>query len=403
MSAAAETKQPVFVESERSCRRSRSRFWLGECAGALGDIGTFVPLAVGMVQVAGLDGGTILVTAGVVNILSGVAFRIPIAVQPMKAIAALALAGLLTGPQVVAAGLCVGLCMTLLGALRLMEPAARLIPEPVVRALQCLVALELLRRGLEFCFGRPMGRGSSVQALGVLVGLIWLWLMRKRLEWAAIVLLLVGLIWAAWQDPALMAAPALSLWRPRLAAFDTEAAAGVWLGGLPQIPLTFLNSVLAVTALGMQLFPEQAHRLAPSRVAFSVGLMNLCVSPLGAMPLCHGSGGLAGQYALGARTGVSVILLGGAKLVLGLFFSEQAVAWMKAFPHPVLGMFLVVAGASLARAGRAWTTRAGVATLVLMAAVYYATGGLLVAFLAAWLLCWAMGVRAGLDRRGRKT
>ena len=38
-------------------RKASARFWLREAAGALGDFGTFVPLAVGMVVVAGLDAG----------------------------------------------------------------------------------------------------------------------------------------------------------------------------------------------------------------------------------------------------------------------------------------------------------------------------------------------------------
>ena len=76
-------------------RKASARFWLREASGALGDFGTFVPLAVGMVVMAGLDAGTLLVTAGLANIWGGLAFGIPIAAQPMKAICALAIAGAL--------------------------------------------------------------------------------------------------------------------------------------------------------------------------------------------------------------------------------------------------------------------------------------------------------------------
>lgn len=71
---------------------SRLRFVLSEAAGGLGDLGTFVPIVVGMVQLVGLDAATVLVFAGLMNILSGLVFGIPIAVQPMKAICALAIA-----------------------------------------------------------------------------------------------------------------------------------------------------------------------------------------------------------------------------------------------------------------------------------------------------------------------
>lgn len=374
-------------------QRRGARFWFGECAGALGDIGTFVPLAVGMVQIAGLDGGAILVTAGVVNILSGLAFGIPIAVQPMKAIGALAIGGALSGPQAVMAGACVGVSMILLGAFRLTDPLARAVPGAVIRALQFTVAAELLLRGLRFAFAAQGGAaagdsGPVLIRLLMVCALAALWLMRRRLEWAAVVLLAAGMAIEAWQHPALRVMPEVTLWHPRWMTFDRAAIAGIWLGGLPQIPLTFLNSVLAVTALARQLFPRQAPRLGADRFALSVGFMNLVIAPFGAMPLCHGSGGLAGQYRLGARTGFSVVLLGSAKMILGLLFSAAAVAWMHAFPRQILGIFLLLAGWSLAGASRVWKTRRGVWVALVMAGAFFATGLLLVAFAAGWLTCW---------------
>ena len=174
--------------------------------------------------------------------------------------------------------------------------------------------------------------------------------------------------------------------------FDGAALEGIWRGGLPQLPLTLLNSVLAVAALAGQLYPQQAERVTPTRMALSVGIMNVLVCPLGGMPLCHGSGGLAGQHKLGARSGVSVILLGLAKLILGLLFGGMALAWMRAFPQSILGLFLLLAGWSLAEASRAWETRAGIWVSVVMVVSYYGAGLLLPAFGAGWLVWWALRV-----------
>jgi MFS superfamily sulfate permease-like transporter len=208
------------------------------------------------------------------------------------------------------------------------------------------------------------------------------------LEWAAIGLLAAGLGVAAWSQPSLLSAPHLAWWRPHLMMFDLPAIAGIWRGGLPQVPLTLLNSVLAVSALAGQLYPQQAWRVTPTRMALSVGFINLLVCPLGGMPVCHGSGGLAGQHKIGARSGVSVVLLGSAKLVLGLLFGGIAMAWMMAFPRPVLGLFLLLAGWSLAEVSRAWQTRAGIWVGATMLAVNFATGSLLVAFVAGWVAWW---------------
>ena len=138
-----------------------ARFWLREAAGSLGDFGTFVPLAVGMVLVAGLDAGTLLVTAGLANIWGGLAFGIPIAAQPMKAICALAIAGALSGKQAVVAGLFVAVAMALLGLLGLIRSFARLVPDAVLRALQLTVACELLLSGLRFGFAGVSGEPGS--------------------------------------------------------------------------------------------------------------------------------------------------------------------------------------------------------------------------------------------------
>jgi hypothetical protein len=364
-------------------RKASPRFWLREAAGSLGDFGTFVPLAVGMVLVAGLDAGTLLVTAGLANIWGGLAFGIPIAAQPMKAICALAIVGALSGKQAVVAGLFVAVTMALLGQLGLIRSFAKLVPDAVLRALQLTVACELLLSGLRFGF-----TGSPANLALMAGAMVALWLLRRRLEWAAIGLLAAGLGLAVWQTPALLSAPHITLWQPHWMPFDRAALAGIWRAGLPQLPLTLLNSVLAMAALAAQLYPQQAQRITPTRMALSVGFMNLLVCPLGGMPLCHGSGGLAGQHKLGARSGISVILLGLVKLGLGLLFGGAAVLWMKAFPRPVLGLFLLLAGWSLAEASRAWKTRTGIWVSATMVVANYAAGSLLAGFAAGWLAWW---------------
>jgi len=104
----------VTHESAQGARLS-GRFLLTESVGALGDLGTFIPIVVGLVQIVGLDAATVLVLAGLMNVVTGLFFRIPIAVQPMKAIAAPALGGALTAGQVTVAGLSAGILLLLMG------------------------------------------------------------------------------------------------------------------------------------------------------------------------------------------------------------------------------------------------------------------------------------------------
>ena len=367
------------------------RFFLMELAGGLGDLGTFVPIAVGMVQIVGLDAATLLIFAGLLNIVSGLAFGVPIAVQPMKAICALAIAGALTSMDVGIAGLFVGLCMLLMGVTGMIGRLDKVIPKAVLRGLQMAVAFHLLLSGFRLAVWdqaawalRPF---LGVEGLLVMLGAVTLvWVGRRRLSVVALGLIVLGLFGALVSRPELAQSCEVALWRPRWILSESAALKGIWQGGLPQIPLTLLNSVLAVSVMAGQLFPKSKRKTSPARIAISVGLMNLIACPFGAMPVCHGSGGLAGQYRFGARSSLSMVLLGAAKLCLGLFFGAVALAWMQAFPAVILGVFLLIAGVGLAQVSRFWETRRGTVTACVMLAVHLATGQLLAGFFAGWLV-----------------
>ena len=73
------------------------------------------------------------------------------------------------------------------------------------------------------------------------------------------------------------------------------------------------------------------------------------------MPICHGSGGLAGQYRFGARSGASIIILGTVKLLLGLFVGEAILPLLQHFPKSLLGVMVLAAGVELAKVGQSVT------------------------------------------------
>ena len=148
--------------------------------------------------------------------------------------------------------------------------------------------------------------------------------------------------------------PRLQPWRPYVFV-PTLDAWRVYAMALAQLPLTTLNSVVAVAALAAELFPAGAGGggATPGVTALgvSVGLMNLSGCWFGAMPVCHGSGGLAAQYRFGARSGASVALLGLLKLGLGLSFGDSLLRLLRGFPKSLLGVLVVAAGLELAMVG----------------------------------------------------
>jgi hypothetical protein len=78
---------------------------------------------------------------------------------------------------------------------------------------------------------------------------------------------------------------------------------------------------------------------------------------IGALPICHGSGGLAGQYRFRARTNLSVLVLGALKLVLGLFFAPPLLVTLHYFPTSILAAMLAISAFELASAARSAMTQ----------------------------------------------
>jgi len=322
------------------------RFTLLEFSGGLGDLGTFIPLTAALVMVSGLNPAMVLIFAGLFNITTGIMFGLPIPVQPMKAIAAVAIAEHLLPGEIAAAGLVVGAVVFLLGMTNLIEKIERYVPTSVIRGIQLGIGLKLGMRGLDMVSASGWS-GPDGAAVALVLGLLVLALRPVRRFPSALVLFGIGgvimIISASGTSDLLkFTRPGLDLVWPKAAEFQS----GLWLAALPQLPLTLLNSVLAVCALSGDLFKKQ--RVGTRQMAMSVGLMNLIGCALGGMPMCHGSGGLAAQYHFGARTGGSVVMLGICKLLIGVFLSAMVLDSLPFYPGSILGLLLIFAGLELA-------------------------------------------------------
>jgi MFS superfamily sulfate permease-like transporter len=178
---------------------------------------------------------------------------------------------------------------------------------------------------------------------------------------------------------------------PKLATFTV---ADVWTslvrGGFAQVPLTTANAVIATSSLITSYWPDE--HVSPRKLAFSHGVMNLVAPWFGGMPMCHGAGGLVGQYFYGARTAGTNLIEGAIEVVLGLFFAGSIAALFGAFPRAIVGAMMFMVGVELVkfvrhvRSGRTVAVAAvtvAVALLTNMAvgflvgvAVHYATSAM---------------------------
>jgi len=320
--------------------------WM-EFSGSLGDLGLFLPLVIAMTISCDLDIGVVLILAGLMNVISGWLFRQPIPVQPMKALAAVVITEGLIKDELFAAGIMLGVILVVLSFF--IERITQIIPKAIVRGIQLGVGLKLAAKGAEWIAQLNLVGWDSIFSAFIIIVLLLLLLYFKKP--ALIFIFLLGFILHYFDQREIylsltFSVPELQLQWPAAWAFKH----GFYKGVLPQLPLTLLNSVVAVCALSADYFPGKgiSHR----KMTLSVGLMNIFCIPFGGIPMCHGSGGLAAQYRFGARTGGSVIMLGGLKIMMGLIFGAALFDILQTYPAAVLGPMLIFAGLELAKASK---------------------------------------------------
>ena len=275
------------------------------------------------------------------QILTALRYRIPMPVQPLKAVAALVIAQKISGSILFGGGLAIGILMLFLTVTGLVDVLARVVPKAVVRGIQFGLGLQLATLALKEYVGADGARGYVLAALGFVVVVV---LMGNRRYPAGLFVIAMGLVYAAVFK--LSGATMLNSVGLRLPHFYRPTTHDVWLVfvllALPQIPLSLGNSVLATRQIAEDLFPER--RLTVRKIGFTYSLMNLINPFFGGIPTCHGSGGMMGHYAFGGRTAGSVILYGTLFLTLGLFFSGGFAHVVQVFPLPILGVLLLVEG-----------------------------------------------------------
>jgi len=361
-----------------------------EVSGSLGDLGTFIPLLVGMSLTNGLNFTSALFFAGLFNIVTGFAFSIPMAVQPMKAIAAVAISENLRVEQILAAGIWTSTIILFLGITGMITAVDRVIPKPVVRGLQLGLGLQLIEIGTRLVRDTHTLWGFDSVLVGVAGFALILALASSKRVPSALVLFVIGLVFAAFAQPHILSSLRLGIHFPHWVNLSWEDfRSSFFRAALPQIPLTTLNSVIAVCALSADLFPDRPAR--PRSVAVSVGMMNLLGGWFGAMPMCHGAGGLAGQYRFGARTNASILFLGTVKLLLAIFFGSSLLALLHVYPKSVLGVLLGISGLELALVARDQTGRGAATVMLCTAGVILALGSTATGFALGWVLALIIG------------
>jgi len=341
-----------------------------EFAGALGDLGTLLPLAIGLILINGLSPTGLFLSVGLFYIFSGLYYGVTVPVQPMKVIGAYAIATGMNAAQITASGFLMGMVLLIIGATGIIGLIGRCIPKPVVRGVQLSTGALLMVGGVKLMLGtstlqilkqttEPYLTIQSIGwiPIGILIGIIGgvltlLLLENKKLPAAMIVVfggLILGLAFGTGDGLdslkiGINLPGFLPYGWPTTADFTFALLALV----LPQIPMTLGNAVMAYADLSEEYFGEKSKKVTDKATCISMALANFLSSAIGGMPLCHGAGGLAAHFRFGARTVGSNLMIGMIFIALAILLGRHCLAIIYLLPLSALGVLLLFAGSQLA-------------------------------------------------------
>src|ERR1700722_1913752 len=324
---------------------SALRFDRAELAGAVGDLGVLVPIAVALIVKNGLTPTAVLLPAGLLYVVAGLVYRLPVPVQPLKAFGAIAIAHGFGADDIAAGALLMGVIFVALGVSGLLDQVAKVFPQPIIRGIQLSVGLLFCQLAWKLVSAPPKAftdHRHSIWWLGIVTVVVIaaaLLLRRRQITLVFLVIAVVAMVLTFHGSfrfgPSAVHTPHLS-W----AAFSAAAVALV----LPQFPLSFANSCLATADTARTYFGDAARRVRPGRLAATPGLANLFAGAISGMPVCHGAGGMTAHRSFGARSGGAPIMLGSMLIALALAAGATLTVALSGFPVPILAGLLTVAG-----------------------------------------------------------
>ena len=330
------------------------KFDRNELSGAFGDIGTDLPLLVGLTLASGLGASNVFFMFGLMQILSGAFYGLPMPVQPLKAVAIIAISQKLSGDIILGAGIAIGVIMLFLTLTGLINWISKVIPNNVIRGIQFGLGVNLVLLAINRYVPAD---GLNGYILSIISCLIVIVLFGNRKLPPALPVILLGFVYAFFfqvEPLSIIQSFGFELPSAHIPNFQ-NVVIGFMILALPQIPLSLTNSILATQKVSEDLFPEK--KLKVKNISYTYSFMNILNPFFGGVPVCHGSGGMMGHFTFGARTGGSVFIYGVFYLIIGLFFSQRFDDFVRIFPLPILGVILVFEGLALAKLIKKTSTR----------------------------------------------
>ncbi|MFQ6115961.1 MAG: putative sulfate/molybdate transporter [bacterium] len=313
-------------------------FSLIEFAGALGDFGPLNPFIIAYIAILSLNPTGVLLTMGLTNIIIELIYKLPLPVEPQKAVATVALNERWGSSIIFGTGIGLGVIWLILVAARLVRKIAKITPISVIVGIQLGLMLILLRESAELIVADVL--------LALVAFILVLLLIKNRKLPAGIAIFLLGLAIVFFSNPNLNLKFGFYLPQFFTPSFQ-DMYVGLFTVGVAQLALTISNAILATCLLVNEKFPSR--KMKEENLATNMGWMNAVFPFFGGVPMCHGAGGFASQYFFGARTGGAMLMEGIVEIFLAFFLAESIVTVFSRFPQSIIGVMLFFASLELGR------------------------------------------------------
>jgi len=227
-------------------------------------------LVIGYIVSCGLNPAGFLVMMGLANIVTGLVYRLPMPIEPMKVLAVVAITQHWSPSMIYASGFAMGIVWIIFAVTGIIGWIARVTPNAVIRGIQITLGVILAIEVFKMI--------STWWTLGTISILIVLVLRENRYAPAAIVLMVLGMtiifIKGQFQQVSL---PTLSF-----LSFTNFHIEDIWqtllLAGFAQIPLTVINATITTSSLIKTYWPDKP--VSERQLSWNQGVMNLII-PLG--------------------------------------------------------------------------------------------------------------------------
>lgn len=360
---------PVYKEHHRS-------FILSELAASAGNFGTVLPLIFAVSVSCGMNLSLMLLWVAACYICMGLYYQIPIAIEPLKVIGAISIAGHYSPKMIAASGIITGILCLLIGMAGIMDKVQKIIPEPVIRGVQLGLALILIKSAIPD-FILPDIPFAVIS--GIIIGVFFLAAkFYKVTDFSALIIIGIGFILAI-VTTGFHGSPTWAVPYPVLPDIHDFTSALLILVP-PQIPLTLTNAILATSFLISDLYHRE---IKPNQLCKTIGIMSMSSSCFGGFPLCHGAGGVAAHFRYGARTGLALVFGGILLALISIICAYPDI--VSALPKGMFGILLVVVAIELAYHGLNTTDRIVTFLIALLSIPFGLAAGFVTGLLYTWI------------------